>query len=352
MTFFRVELLLGFLVTVFSIWGANWVIYDLAQDALRQVVLGISLALSATVSIESLLSPRTMWRQLRVAEIKLESMTWRYRMCVGNFKTDLIHSQEPEEKFFQELEAWKFNLHNTLRNISGTTIPQSIDFLKKRKFDLRSEMKCSDAENTDNHFSYLTSDQYIQFRVEKLIEVFQYRVPKSVWLQNKYEIAIVVIGVIIAFIAQQSFWKDPLYESIRDYKKNETLLEDIEITETDTVLSGLNNDVVIILMAIIAMLRTWSEFNGIDSSNDLFPSAIAACRSKKIDFRKTTKFRQTSEKRNELVEGIEGISLKVVESWSSYIESSKPYEVPEEVQARNTQTTSRLRTSYGSENVV
>ena len=74
MTFFRVELLLGFLVTVFSIWGANWVIYDLAQDTLRQVVLGISLALSATVSIESLLSPRTMWRQLRVAEIKLESI--------------------------------------------------------------------------------------------------------------------------------------------------------------------------------------------------------------------------------------------------------------------------------------
>lgn len=61
----------------------------------------VSLLLSAFVSIESLLSPRTMWRQLRKASVELESIIWKYRTCVGEFKVGLDTTRNAEDNLYK-----------------------------------------------------------------------------------------------------------------------------------------------------------------------------------------------------------------------------------------------------------
>lgn len=307
------ELFCGFLVTLFSIWGSQWA-HETHKEILKSVVLGVSLILTAIVSIETLLSPRTMWRQLRVAQIQLESMIWKYRMRFGAFRTDIINSSEPEDNLHEEIEKWKIYLHSTNPNISGTTIPHDVGDLKKslkcsfKKMTFTSEqtpLKTKDGEYEDDHYSYLSADQYIKYRVKPVTKEFQDRLPKSVWFQQIYGIAMILVGVVIAFISQQN-------------------LQDEDI---DTGVS--NNDIVIILTAVVTMLRTWSEFNSLDQSNDLFTGAIATCRSKEQAFVKTPAYHHTQEQTAKLVEGVENIVVKVVESWSSFIADPKEKVLPE-----------------------
>ena len=55
-------------------------------DLLVEVIFGLSVALTVTISFDSLLQPKRRWRQLRSSAGALQSVIWMYRTRVGPFE--------------------------------------------------------------------------------------------------------------------------------------------------------------------------------------------------------------------------------------------------------------------------
>lgn len=131
----RLQLVLGFLITVLVgfLWSEKILRASTNEEKdeeiekdiaiLQYFVLASSLLLSATATLESLIAPKTMWRQLRKFQVALESTIWKYRARVGEYRTSLGTATIAEDKFAEYLDEWKEDLHRALKNITGTMIP-------------------------------------------------------------------------------------------------------------------------------------------------------------------------------------------------------------------------------------
>ena len=301
------QLFLGILITIASAISTQELDNNQIQT-LKSITLAFTLLLTAVVSIESLLTPKMMWRQLRLASVELESLIWKYRAGVGKFDPGLETSRDAENNFDEALTEWRNSLHGTLQNVGGTKLPHDADYpspsvrcrVPSRIIQLFNNTKWTSEEwakeGEDNHYSYVLSKDYLSFRLEKLIEIFQSRVPKSVWSQQMWQLSIIALGVVIAFISETNVPFRP--------------------------------EIVLILTAIVAAFKSWSGFKDIEGNSQLYPPAINAWKNKQREWDKRTKHQQQDLKLfGDLVDTIESIGINAVESWSKSL-SERKYVIP------------------------
>ena len=231
-------------------------------------------------------------------------------MAVPPFEEGRETLREAENQFFEALTNWKDRLHESLQNIAGTMLPQNINEMMT-DVESPSERKCfsllrcfpffkrkqrtatldAECKHQDNHYSYMEPTQYLDFRVKPLIKVYQDRLPKSKWMQRKYELLIILLGVAIAYISQ------------------------IDIPN--------QANIVIIITGVMTAIQSWSEFRQLENNYDLYPSAISTCKTKEEEWKKIIKHcHQDAKLAEELVTSIEAICINVVESWSSSLSVS------------------------------
>ncbi len=296
---FLAQLILGVLITILTVAALRYEkgseeTDDIYNKVYKDVTLVTTLLLTAIVSIDSLLTPKLMWRQLRLASVELESLIWKYRAGVGKFAPGLDTSRDAEDNFDNAFTRWKENLLNTLNNVGGTMIPQNIKHLSTSAlpacFTGCKRREWTSSENvdlySDNHYSYVLSKDYLKWRYEKLLEIYQERLPKRVWSQQKWQLFIIVLGIGIAFL-----------------------------TETDIYLRP---ELILILTAIAGALNSWSGFVDLQGDAQLYPPAINALRNKAMEWEKRIKHQQQDlELFEDLVMTIENVALNVVESWSN-----------------------------------
>ena len=106
--------------------------------------------------------------------------------------------------------------------------------------DLTSKKKVK--RDHDDHHSYVLSKDYMDFRVNSLVQIYRRRVPKRVCSEQRWQLIIIILGVAIAFITE------------------------IEV--------GLRAKAILILAAIVASFKTYSEFLDVEGYNQLYPPAI------------------------------------------------------------------------------
>ncbi len=294
---FLAQLILGVLITIFTAAAIRYEKgseeTDDQADKIKDVTLVTTLLLTAIVSIDSLLTPKLMWRQLRLASAELESLIWKYRAGVGKFHPGLDTCRDAEDNFNNAFTRWKENLHNTLNNVGGTMIPQNIKDLSTSALPSCfgfTGREWTSSENVDldcdNHYCYVSAKKYLKWRHEKLLEIYQERLPKRVWSQQKWQLVIIVLGIGIAFL-----------------------------TETDI---DLRPELILILTAIAGALNSWSGFVDLQGDAQLYPPAISALRNKAMEWEKRTKHQQQDlELFEDLVMTIENVASNVVESWSN-----------------------------------
>lgn len=116
---FLCQLTLGFLITVLA---ATSLLFP-HNDYIPKSILFTILLLSAVVSIDSLLSPKLMWKQLRLASVELESLIWKYRAGVGEFDPGLDTLRDADDNFDAKFTRCKQNLQNALNNSGGSLLP-------------------------------------------------------------------------------------------------------------------------------------------------------------------------------------------------------------------------------------
>ncbi len=282
---YLLELFLGFLVTFFSVLSANLVQY---RKILQSVTLACSLFLAASVSLETMFSPRVYWQQLRNAQVSLESVIWEYRMRVGRFKNDTTNQQpgRPEEYLCQALDDWRDHLMSGANNASATGSHGNwITEKEKKRFRSCADVNVNYGKNVDNHYKRLRGDDYIQHRLENIIQRYEQKIPNSLIGQYWSQLTVIFFGVIIAFLA--------------------------EIGQVDLVT---------ILNAIVAGLTSWIAFREPVTKADLYSSAIIACKMQKSQWLKLSKFEKINRvNTTEMVEETEKIILQVVASWSTTI---------------------------------
>ena len=187
---FILQLTLGFLITVLTALSQK------DDRDFQTYILVTTLLLTAAVSIDSLLSPKLMWRQLRLASVELESLIWKYRAGVGAFDPGLDTLRHAEDNFDEAFRKWKKNLQNTLNNPGGTIIPQSTDgetlktsalprVLSHLIFQSKltsSKPATNQGDNpVDNHHSYVLSKEYLEWRLDELLKIYRERLPSHVW---------------------------------------------------------------------------------------------------------------------------------------------------------------------------
>ena len=292
---FLCQLTLALLITVLSAksLGSLGCESESDDEYIENPTLLVTLLLSAVVSIDSLISPKLMWKQLRLASAELESLIWRYRAGVGEFDPGLDTLRDAEDNFDAAFTRWKKNLQNTLNNSGGTLLPQKsgghlhTSALPKCLTSNKRKWTSSIVKhNGDNNYSYVLSNDYLRMRLDELLNTYQNRLPKHVWLQRKWQLMIIVLGIVIAWVSEL------------EYKERAF--------------------VVLILTALISAVSSWSGFVDLQSDAQLYPRAITTLRNIKMEWEKRIKHQQQDlELFEDLVFSVENVALNVVESWSN-----------------------------------
>jgi len=287
---FIVQLILVFSISIFSVAGASWVSDDdTAEMFLKRATLVSSLLLAAVVSVDTLFAPRSNWLHLQYHAVALESIIWKFRMRVGEFKVDENNPdhESSEENLCKALLDWRLQL-NTGANIASLTAlhgqvsPSAKEKFKSRYLDKPSNDK---DELQDDHYSPLDGEEYIKLRVNKIVERYQTKVPKNERIQFYPQIFVIFLGVTIAVFSELGF-----------------------------------ASTVTILIAFVSACNSWIEFDGKIRKAQLYSNAISACKAQQSEWHRLTTFTvQDKEIMNEFVTKTEDIVMQVMASWSSTI---------------------------------
>lgn len=150
----------------------------------------------------------------------------------------------------------------------------------------------NDPKYVDNHYSYIEPDEYVNLRLETLKQVYQERLPCSVWRQKVWDLTIICLGIVIAFFSNSDLPN--------------------------------RSQVVLVVTALIGLIKSWSAFTNNDDNYQLYAEGIKGLRDQRNIWLKTTKHHQQNKQTIEhLVENVEGIAMEVIESWSSSLSKSK-----------------------------
>jgi len=155
------------------------------------VAFVISAAAAVLVSVDGLLNAKGRWRQLRSGAGSLESMIWCYRTRVGDFEltTANISSQEPETAMRNALIAWRKNLMTGGDlQLSGFSRTYSPRIFTHHQFPESGPLR---PEDTDDYYSPVQPQKYIELRILPSIAFFQRRTPS--YSRQRYCVKVVLL---------------------------------------------------------------------------------------------------------------------------------------------------------------
>ena len=282
---YAIQLFLGILISVFSVAGANWSSgIEVTEILLKRATLVSSLLLAAVVSMDTMFAPRSNWLHLRIHAVMLESIIWKFRMRAGEFKVDIndLNIRLAEGNFKEALQDWKNQLNSGANVASLTALHGELGKSEKAKLKFKSHYI---QDRLDDHYSPLNGKEYIDLRVNKIIESYKKQIPKNVWVQYFPQILVIILGVVIAVFAEL----------------------------------GLAS-IVTILIAFVSAYNSWIEFDGGTRKAQLYTNAISACEIEHTEWKGHTSFMvQDKELVNDFVVKIEDIVMQVMQSWSTTI---------------------------------
>lgn len=169
----------------------------------QYIVLVLSLAGSFIASAVSYLNPAQRWQQLRGAALSLESEIWKFRTRVGPYavaKKLSVGSRAPERRLLQ----FQVDLAQQVSKsaaITETTLQARFKYFgRASKHELKKfkhgQYEGSDTHGTfgasniekkqieqgtngiDDHHSPLHATEYLEFRVEPIVDFYQDRLPR------------------------------------------------------------------------------------------------------------------------------------------------------------------------------
>lgn len=265
----------------------------------QQSVFIIGIMLTAVVSMEGLLNPRSRWRQLRNGAITLESLIWQYRTRVGRFQLDDTHREpnRPEIELQQALNDWREQLMagaslketNMQREWSPSVFRhQQFAPASARMRKPAAERKRSDFE--DDHHSPVKPPDYIQMRLKVMMRFYQHRIPVYTRRRFLFKLAVLVLGVLSSILAQLG-----------------SILQ-----------------LVTIVAALASALTSWSEFSDAGSKIDRYSAAVSAL--KQLNTRWDAMHevqKQSKEVITHLVQRTELIIAEEQASWTSSIANTQ-----------------------------
>ena len=284
-TLFKLQLILGFLLTFLSVTVG----YRIVPEELKFLILWLSLFLGASVTFDTIFSPRSYMYQLRTAQVRLESIIWKYRTRVGQFEVDQTNANQnrPEERLSWALKEWSEQL-SWATNPSATGVH---GLWTRKKLKERTSSKVS--KFNDDHYSYLDGKGYVKFRLlqeeEGLLPQYESKVPGGLFRQYKFNIIIVFLGVVIAIISEQinTHW---------------------------------GSAIVTILTALVASITSYMEFTDTVKYANINTDAIMECQHLINKWTELTRFMtQSRDSTTELVEEVENTVNQVMTSWSTSI---------------------------------
>ena len=282
---YAIQLFLGILISVFSVAGASWSSgNEVTEILLKRATLVSSLLLAAVVSMDTMFAPRSNWLHLRIHAVMLESIIWKFRMRAGEFKVDIndLNIRLAEGNFKEALQDWKNQLNSGANVASLTALHGELGKSEKAKLKFKSH---DIQDRLDDHYSPLNGKEYIDLRVNKIIESYKKHIPKNVLVQYYPQILIIILGVVIAVFAEL----------------------------------GLAS-IVTILIAFVSAYNSWIEFDGGTRKAQLYTNAISACEIEHTEWKGHTSFMvQDKELVNDFVVKIEDIVMQVMQSWSTTI---------------------------------
>jgi len=188
-------LLLGIVVTILvlsesyfdkNIWFAPW---------LKNLIIIIPIAISTLVAISTFFRFGNKWVNLRTAAETLKSEIYQFRTTVGKYSPKPISDNQPITK----PEDVLFNQIQTISTqLMGTEV--ALSSLRKYEGKIPPTMFGAD-KSQDDGYSTLTSDNYVNARLEPQISYYQKRTKKMYRNLMVLQILILIGGGVGTFIA-------------------------------------------------------------------------------------------------------------------------------------------------------
>jgi conflict system pore-forming effector with SLATT domain/uncharacterized protein DUF4231 len=175
-------------------WLKNLIIISL-QPWLKNLIIIIPIAISTLVAISTFFRFGNKWVNLRTAAETLKSEIYQFRTTVGKYSPKSISDNQPITK----PEDVLFNQIQTISNqLMGTEV--ALSTLRKYEGQIPPKMFGAD-QSQDDGYSTLTSNNYVNARLEPQISFYQKRTKKMYRNLMVLQILVLIGGGVGTFIA-------------------------------------------------------------------------------------------------------------------------------------------------------
>ena len=158
--------------------------------------------------------------------------------------------------------------------------------LKAECFRSRDSRSSQSKDGCDDLFSFVDSEKYRQYRVEKVLQIYARKMPK----ENNFQFLILLLAMCTVAVSNVNF---QLFKG------------------------KYSTDLVTVMMTMITCLKSWGEFNGF--TNDLYPKAIRI-----VNSQKKCEHSSSLEKQLEIFQNfvtfVENTIVSVAQTWASSLE--------------------------------
>eukprot|EP00435_Cladocopium_sp_Y103_P040829 s183_g11.t1 len=186
---YAVMLLTGYAITVLTVINMN--VPDAMPEATTNyIVLGLSVSVGVTSALMAFIDPTTKWQQLRAAALTLEAEIWKFRSSAGVYKRDMMsdYVESAEETLSHFLSVTEDSVLKSagisesafLSTFSFSRAPTSVKIYKHGQYQgaaWKGAAQSNDAGIVDDHYSPLTSREYLALRFQSHVQFYQRRLP-------------------------------------------------------------------------------------------------------------------------------------------------------------------------------
>lgn len=205
-----------------SITTATLVSFDtgtLSPKDLKPIIVAFSLCLVVISGISAYFNPAVKWQQLTGNAMILESEVWLFRTRSGKYSTD-NNSAEVELALRENIEFIIENVKKSAAVMESAFFSQysTVDIPKSTKYFTHGQYKNTSIYGThsqsnldifeDDHYSPLTPEAYIKYRVRHVLSFYKGRLPKYYQFRTFLEIFLILgslSGTLLAILDLQSW---------------------------------------------------------------------------------------------------------------------------------------------------
>jgi len=248
---FKLQLLLSWLVIFVSTLAEMLDETDeplTSEDSVKQTTFGLSVVLSLVLALDSIVSPKTRWQQLRGTGHALEGIIWLYRTRVGVFEIDVSrrHSVRPELQLQPQVAACRRELleggmaQTALLRRYPARVYTHFQYSGRPTVPSSGSNGGAASSGCDDHQSPCPPTKYIELRLNPMLAFYQRRIPKYTRISFQLKLTLVLLGIASSILAHV----------------------------------GLISPVVLITSAA-AMLTSWGEFTAATSKSMRYSHAVS-----------------------------------------------------------------------------